>query len=683
MTKVANADVGERNLKKLKAYHKRYGHFNVPSQWKKDKIFVQWLENIRKHPNRLSSKLRQELVAIGFDFTPASDWNTMFNRLKAFYHQHGHSYIPPFQKEYEELFDWTINQKRSKSFLTSKQVSNLESLQFDWEIQAGKDASWQSKYQELLKFKAEYGHTKVSEGYKENPDLARWVTLQRVNNTKKKLSPDRIKKLKAIGFLWTKDIERMREEAWQSRYNELVLYKKKHGHIDRLQVKKDHYQLGLWIETQMASKKLMSLERKKKLNAIDFCWHKGNIYEQRWNEMYQKLKLYKTLHGHCRVKKHEDFKLSVWLQRNKRDRNKIGSDKVKKLEQLGVKWSNQLFKELWEARYEELKRFKKQHGHIRVNKSNPQLYEWIQTQKTFRKENILNKERGAKLKQLGFIWNGEIEKQKTQQWETMYSKFKALKQKYGEKYHIRLKEQPQIERWVKRQIHNKHKLSAWKKKKLDQINFPWIRKGRYNLELWNRMYEHLKAYKSEHGNCDVPQKFKDKKLGSWVNGQRTKKLSPEQKAKLNALGFSWIGEFAEKKWHQRVEEFLELKRKNRVHTLKAETPLYSWLYQQKKNFHRQPAQKKKIILSLELNFKGDTLLGARGNERTNKLWEEKYKRLVAFKKRYGHCAVHQKWKEDKQLGQWVQFQRALYKKGTLLSDRIEKLNRLNFIWTKK
>ena len=39
---------------------------------------------------------------------------------------------------------------------------------------------------------------------------------------------------------------------------------------------------------------------------------------------------------------------------------------------------------------------------------------------------------------------------------------------------------------------------------------------------FNLQQEELKAYKEEHGDCNVPQRYKsNKELGSWVHRQRT------------------------------------------------------------------------------------------------------------------------------------------------------------------
>jgi hypothetical protein len=585
--------VWKENFRKLKAYHQKHGSFNVSSEGN-DKQLARWVENIRKHPERLPAKSYKALVQIGFPFHTSSDWNTMFSKLENFYRKNGHVYVPSDEPALESLFDWTTNQRLSKSVLTSAQLQKLNSIQFDWETRTYKEVQWIEMYRALVDFKKKYGHTKVPQDFKENKTLGSWVSRQRSSKTRNILAPERIKLLNKVGFLWKEDILRMREDLWEKRYKELVQYKKTHGHIDRIQIRKDHFQLGLWIETQMKSQDRVSASRRKKLDAIGFTWDKEDFAEQRWQEMYTRLKAYNTKHGHSQVKQREDFKLAVWLQRNKRDKNKIGTEKRKKLEQLGVKWPHELFHETWENIYRELKNFKATHKHLIVPRTEPRLYEWIQTQKGLKAENRLNKVREQKLTALGFIWKGEAGTQKLKVWDTMYTRFIAFKKKHGAKYHLKLKEDAALDEWVRLQLHSKSKLSRYKKEKLNAIDFLWDRSGLYWDERWEKMFDALVTFKNKHGHCDVPQKYSaNQSLASWVNGQRMKKLSADKKKKLTALGFSWKNEIAEKRWQQRVDEFLNFKKLKQP--VPHHTPLYSWIYQQRKKFKRLSADKKAIL----------------------------------------------------------------------------------------
>lgn len=87
-------------------------------------------------------------------------------------------------------------------------------------------------------------------------------------------------------------------------------------------------------------------------------------------------------------------------------------------------------------------------------------------------------------------------------------------------------------------------------------------------------------------------------MAGWVKGQQTKQISGDKRDKLSTIGFSWVGQIQEQKWHQRLKAYSDLKAKNRLVTLRAHTPLHSWLYQQRKNFHRLSDEKRALLLEV-------------------------------------------------------------------------------------
>jgi hypothetical protein len=54
--------------------------------------------------------------------------------------------------------------------------------------------------------------------------------------------------------------------------------------------------------------------------------------------------------------------------------------------------------------------------------------------------------------------------------------------------------------------------------------------------------------------------------------------------------------------------------------------------------------------------------------------------LVAFKKRFGHCNVPMKWREDRGFAHWVSNQRIFKHRGSLVAERIEQLNKIGIRW---
>eukprot|EP00957_Ditylum_brightwellii_P177098 13491115-Ditylum_brightwellii.AAC.1 len=61
-------------------------------------------------------------------------------------------------------------------------------------------------------------------------------------------------------------------------------------------------------------------------------------------------------------------------------------------------------------------------------------------------------------------------------------------------------------------------------------------------------------------------------------------------------------------------------------------------------------------------------------------WEQRIDELHAFKAQNGHCNVSKYDEQNKSLGQWVNHQRALYKKNAMSSNCIQQLNSIGFIY---
>jgi len=135
--------------------------------------------------------------------------------------------------------------------------------------------AWETRYRELVEYKKTYGDCKVPSKYNANLQLATWVMKQRnlykslLRGEQSSLSEERRKKLDDIGFIWKIFV------AWETRYEELVEYKRLHGDCY-----KANPQLGAWVMKQRTMYKRLlrgeqsslSEERRKKLDGIRFVW---------------------------------------------------------------------------------------------------------------------------------------------------------------------------------------------------------------------------------------------------------------------------------------------------------------------------------------------------------------------------------------------------------------------------
>ena len=139
-----------------------------------------------------------------------------------------------------------------------------------------------------------------------------------------------------------------------------------------------------------------------------------------WEKKYEELKAFKQKHGHCRATPKANKSLATWLCTQRRMRRKFKSSdlissRISKLEALGVEWDPKASRanEEWNKKYEDLKRFKKQHGHCDVVLVHPQytpLGNWVTEQlRCYFNENykkhLWNEKKFELLDSIGFDWN--------------------------------------------------------------------------------------------------------------------------------------------------------------------------------------------------------------------------------------------------------------------------------------
>lgn len=77
----------------------------------------------------------------------------------------------------------------------------------------------------------------------------------------------------------------------------------------------------------------------------------------------------------------------------------------------------------------------------------------------------------------------------------------------------------------------------------------------------------------------------------------------------------------------------------------------------------------------ELGFGWETT-----TQRFDRLWDERYQRLLVYRAENGDCIVPQHYEDDRDLGAWVSTQRITHRKGRLAPERQAKLEAIDFHW---
>lgn len=199
------------------------------------------------------------------------------------------------------------------------------------------EIDWNARYLELKLFKERYGHCNVPQRWPENPTLGSWVIRQR--SYKEYLSPDRIKKLNQLKFIWN-----LPDYWWDLKYKELVKFKRRFGHCKVPKGKGQYEQLAEWVGKQRSDYKhgykRLSPEKIQKLNELKFYW---GSHITPWSDRYKELVEFKSKFGHCQVPQRwkENKQLAAWvaIQRREQKNNRLNPERFKQLDALGFPWS--------------------------------------------------------------------------------------------------------------------------------------------------------------------------------------------------------------------------------------------------------------------------------------------------------------------------------------------------------
>ncbi|MGC6505059.1 MAG: helicase associated domain-containing protein [Coraliomargaritaceae bacterium] len=197
----------------------------------------------------------------------------------------------------------------------------------------------------------------------------------------------------------------------------------------------------------------------------------------------------------------------------------------------------------WEAGFAELLAYKERFGHCRVPArwpENRRLGGWVDRMRGRYRKGLLPEDQRKRLEEAGFVWNIA-----TWRWEQQFAALERYRERFG---HSRVpgswKEDPGLAIWVVNMRARKDRLSPEQVARMDALGFEWriVTKEVIHAS-WEERFAQLEAFKAEHGHCRVTNSYKKNlPLATWVGNIRARKdrLSPQQVARLDALGFEWV-----------------------------------------------------------------------------------------------------------------------------------------------
>lgn len=267
------------------------------------------------------------------------------------------------------------------------------------------------------------------------------------------------------------------ESSWDVNFGKLVKFKEEHGHCRVPWDYKTDKELAMWVSRQRKffSKGELSLERISRLQKLEFAW---NPQFSDWEQMFQRLKLYKSEFGHCRIsqgsKTHKE--LGTWIADTRKafSKGSLTREQISWLNGIGFEWDP--LSADWEKMFASLKLYKDLHGDCLV----PQRYEpnkelgvWVSNQRSRYLKGQLSAERAKKLTSLGFVWSL---KRNAPSWNENFELLKAFQIETG---HCRVptsnKAGAHFAYWVRNQraAYSKKRLSEEHIIKLESIGFDW------------------------------------------------------------------------------------------------------------------------------------------------------------------------------------------------------------------
>jgi superfamily II DNA or RNA helicase len=686
------------NYLALVEFKQRFNHCRVPQEWPENKRLATWVctQRLRRKAGALSQERVRALDKLDFDWQiDVTTWDERFAELCAFKQRFGHTRVNVKWPENPRLGAWVVDQRhrRRQGRLNPVHERCLNEIGFEWDVLGPDRTRWEKHFNELLALKDRNYQIRSHD----NQSLLEWMQRQRRLYRSGRYPKDLEERLNAIGFPWNPS----RSKTWEQMLAELVAHYRANGSCNFSNKLPGSRSLKHWCTVQRKLHRTGKLTRDQisKLEAIGFDWRysgisksedtaEQKIQESGWERMFSQLVEYYKIHGDFNVPQHwqPNPALGRWVgsQRSAWRQKQLSRERKRRLEAIGFNW--RVHDDTWENTFERARPF---FTNVQRNGSTAsvprKLRAWMVTQRLQKKSGKLDVEREKRLSEAGFEWEPHEFR-----WKTFYAQ---LQQFHREHRHCRVpadwRPNRPLAHWVavQRASFKAGQLSAERTQALNDLGFTWSveRTSRHQTRSgssasdWRVMFAKVEEFKRIKGHFAFPQKTP---LADWAIKQRilrrNKQIDPECERALNQIGFDW--DPINNRWERMFVELLEFKKKHGHVNVPQKSRKYpklaAWVAKQ-----RFDKKKKRAVLA----GRADRLdeLGFTWAFSPVATWEQRFDELVAYRQAHGDCKVPQHWKENKQLGKWVNTQRTQLKRGKLSAERKAKLDSIGFVWDTK
>jgi len=433
--------------------------------------------------------------------------------------------------------------------------------------------------------------------------------------------------------------------SWDENFNMMAQWVKEQGHCHPRYASDDPLErrLGDWVRKQKIKEASLTEEQKARLTAIGFEWgKKQNDYDAKWDECFDRLKLYHDTYNSFRIRASVDSELKEWVtrQRDAVRANRMRADRKAKLESIDFDFAP--------------------NGPRKIDK--------------------------------------EKLKEKDQQWQILFQRLVKFKQKHQHTM-IPKGEDDELRTFLKdqRALYVTNLLEDEKKKKLEAIDFQWD----YREDMWMRSFQrYMKDKDDQSAGTDsfywAAQQRRDRK---------DKRLKPSRAATLDAIGFNWttasgpkpvahktpansdtppttrakIAPLGEARWMRNFNRYNQCKDDKNV-----SREVYKWVMEQRQ---READGKlnptfKNLLESVGFKFRPDPPSISKAVRHGELYWYQQLDQLKEFSSLHGNLRMPATG-PTKTLYKWTQRQRLKQANGTLEPSRKALLDELGFDFDKK
>lgn len=314
--------------------------------------------------------------------------------------------------------------------LTESQIERLNALGFDWTDKF--TSQWNYGYEQAELYYRQHGNLDVPVAFinENNFALGKWLRRhidddEKTGRTSIKVTPERRKKLEALGFSFET------EDGWNKRIALCREYYETNGNLNVSQrYVVDDIWLGKWLylcrRTYRGEIKgeALTQEQTSDLEAVGIDWLTPN--ERKWENNYlvaQKLYLDTgNINVEHKLTTEDNVCIGRWLALQKRyfADGKLTQEQIDKLNTLEIKWVSE---DTWEQTFSRLKEYADKHGSLTIPRdyTTPEgikLSAWLRNQISAyngkNKYRSLTDEQVEKLEAVGVVWR------KVKTWDEAY-----------------------------------------------------------------------------------------------------------------------------------------------------------------------------------------------------------------------------------------------------------------------